>query len=210
MHYLEEDNKKIVVIVGIPGVGKTTVISKTVEMLKSKGVGVTVSSFGSVMLEEAKKKGAENRDDIRKLSVDQQKEIQSNAARDISSINDSIVIVDTHAFIATKEGFYPGLPRNVLEEMNPDSFVLISARPEEIYSRRMKDTTRERDIISIDKIKKDLDVSIAMLSSCSVFCGSPMNIILNTEGKIDEAANSVVTSLGFNDNNNDDGNGSNS
>jgi adenylate kinase len=189
---------KKVIIVGIPGVGKTTVVSKVVEMLKTKKISVSVSIFGSVMFEEAKKKGINSRDDLRKLSVPEQKELQSMAAKKIASISDNIVIVDTHAFIATKEGFYPGLPHNVLEILMPDSFIMISARPEEIYNRRMEDTTRNRDIVSIDSIKKELDVTSAMLSTCSILCGSPIKMVLNSEGKVDEAAKGIVSAMGYN------------
>jgi len=189
---------KKVIIVGIPGVGKTTIVSKVVEILKTKKISVSVSIFGSVMFEEAKKKGIQSRDELRKLSVSEQKELQSIAAKKIASISDDVVIVDTHAFIATKEGFYPGLPHNVLEILMPDSFIMISARPEEIYNRRMKDTTRNRDIISIDAIKKELDVTSAMLSTCSILCGSPIKMILNSEGKVDEAARGIVSAMGYN------------
>ena len=196
MHYLAESNR--VIIVGIPGVGKTTVVSRVVELLKAKNVKVSVSIFGTVMFDEAKKKGVKNRDDLRKLSVKQQKELQSMAARTIASITDDVVIVDTHAFISTQEGFYPGLPQNVLEILNPDSFIMISARPEEIYNRRMTDTTRTRDIVSIEAIKKELDVTSAMLSTCSILCGSPIKMVLNTEGKVDEAARGIISAMGFN------------
>ncbi|MEX0764107.1 MAG: adenylate kinase [Nitrosopumilaceae archaeon] len=196
MHCLAESKK--VIIVGIPGVGKTTVVSKVVEILKTKKISVSVSIFGSVMFEEAKKKGINSRDELRKLSVPEQKELQSIAAKKIASISDNIVIVDTHAFIATKEGFYPGLPHNVLEILTPDSFIMISARPEEIYNRRMEDTTRNRDIVSIDAIKKELDVTSAMLSTCSILCGSPIKMVLNSEGKVDEAARGIVSAMGYN------------
>jgi adenylate kinase len=189
---------KKVIIVGIAGVGKTTVVSKVVEILKAKKISVSVSIFGSIMFEEAKKKGITSRDELRKLSVPEQKELQSMAAKKISSLSDDVVIVDTHAFIATKEGFYPGLPHNVLEILMPDSFIVISARPEEIYNRRMKDTTRNRDIISIDAIKKELDVTSAMLSTCSILCGSPIKMVLNSEGKVDEAAKGIVSAMGYN------------
>jgi adenylate kinase len=193
---LAESNR--VIIVGIPGVGKTTVVSRVVELLKEKNVKVSVSIFGTVMFNEAKKKGVQNRDDLRKLSVKEQRELQSMAARTIASISDDVVIVDTHAFISTQEGFYPGLPNNVLEILNPDSFIMISARPEEIYNRRMTDTTRTRDIVSIDAIKKELDVTSAMLSTCSILCGSPIKMVLNTEGKVDEAARGILSAMGFN------------
>lgn len=196
MHCLAESKR--IIIVGIPGVGKTTVVSKVVELLKEKSIKVSVSIFGTVMFDEAKKKGVQNRDDLRKLSVKEQKELQSMAARTISSIADDVVIVDTHAFISTKEGFYPGLPHNVLEILNPDSFIMITARPEEIYNRRMTDTTRTRDIVSIDAIKKELDVTSAMLSTCSILCGSPIKMVLNTEGKVDEAARGIISAMGYN------------
>lgn len=189
---------KRIIIVGIPGVGKTTLVSKVVELLKSKKISVNVSIFGTVMFDEAKKNGIKDRDDLRKLSVPEQKKLQSMAAKKIASMTDDIVIVDTHAFIATKEGFYPGLPHNVLEILMPDSFIMISARPEEIYNRRMKDTTRNRDIVSIEAIKKELDVTSAMLSTCSILCGSPIKMILNSEGKIDEVAKGIVSAMGFN------------
>ncbi|HVZ62470.1 MAG TPA: adenylate kinase [Candidatus Nitrosotalea sp.] len=196
MHCLAESKR--IIIVGIPGVGKTTVVSRVVELLKEKNIRVSVSIFGTVMFDEAKKKGVQNRDDLRKLSVKQQKELQSMAAKTIASIDDDVIIVDTHAFISTKEGFYPGLPHNVLEILNPDSFIMITARPEEIYNRRMTDTTRTRDIVSIDAIKKELDVTSAMLSTCSILCGSPIKMVLNTEGKVDEAARGILNAMGYN------------
>ncbi len=195
MRCLGESKK--VVIVGIAGVGKTTLVSKIVEILNSKKKSVSVHSFGTVMFEEAKKLGIENRDELRKLSVEEQKELQKMAAKKIASFDHNIVIIDTHAFISTKEGFYPGLPSHVLEELKPANFITVSARPEEIYNRRMKDTTRERDIISIDSIKKELAVQEAMLSSCAVITGSPVKSILNSEGKVEEAANEVINAIGL-------------
>jgi len=85
-----------------------------------------------------------------------------------------------------------------LEILMPDIFIMITARPEEIYNRRMKDTSRDRDIVSIDAIKKELDVTSAMLSTCSILCGSPIKMVLNSEGKVDEAAKAIVNGMGYN------------
>ena len=188
---------KKVIIVGIVGAGKTTVVTKIVEILKGKNKSVSVHSFGTVMFEEAKKLGIENRDELRKLAVEEQKHLQTMAAKKIAGFNDNLVIIDTHAFISTKEGFYPGLPYHVLEELKPANFIVISARSEEIYNRRMKDSTRNRDIISIDKIKKELAVQDGMLSSCAVLTGSPMKSVFNTEGKVEEAALEVINAIGL-------------
>lgn len=195
MHYLAE--RKKVIIVGIPGAGKSTVVTKMAEILKEKNKTVSVKSFGTVMLEQAKKEGIHDRDELRKVPVESQHRLQMSAAKSIGEIKDDVVIIDTHAFISTNEGFYPGLPKHVLDQIRPTNFIAISARPEEIYNRRMKDKTRNRDLISIESIKKELAVQDAMLSSCSVMTGAPMKVVLNSEGKIDEAALSVINAIGL-------------
>ena len=194
MLYLVE--RKKVVIVGIPGVGKTSLVTRIVELLNGDKQRASVHSYGSVMMDEAENNNISDRDDLRHLPVSQQKDLQKQAAKKISELTDDVVFIDTHAFISTKEGFYPGLPNHVIEVLQPTHLIAISARPEEIYNRRMKDDTRNRDKISIEAIKKELAVQDAMLSSCSVLSGSPMKVILNNEGKIDEAAQNVIEAIG--------------
>ena len=186
---------KKVIIVGIPGVGKTTLVSKIVEILRAKQKSISVHSFGTVMLEEAKKNGIKDRDELRKLPMEKQTNLQKMAAQKIASLQDDLVIIDTHAFISTNAGFYPGLPNHVLQIIKPSNFISVSARPEEIYNRRMKDSTRNRDLVSIESIKKELSVQDAMLSSCSVLSGSPMKTVLNSQGEVDEAAQSVIDAI---------------
>jgi len=188
--------RKKVVIVGIPGVGKTSLVTRIVELINGDKQRASVHSYGTVMMDEAEKTEISDRDNLRRLPVSQQKELQKQAAKKIAELTDDVVFIDTHAFISTKEGFYPGLPNHVIEILEPTHFIAISARPEEIYNRRMKDDTRNRDKISIEGIKKELAVQDAMLSSCSVLSGSPMKVILNNEGKIDEAAHNVIEAIG--------------
>jgi len=186
---------KKIIIVGIPGVGKSTLVNKIVEILNSRQKSVSVNSFGTIMFEEAQKNGIKNRDDLRKLSMEEQQNLQKKAAQKIAKLEDDLVIIDTHTFINTNAGFYPGLPNSVLEIIKPSNFISVYARPEEIYNRRMKDTTRQRDVISIDNIKKEMAISDAMLSSCAVFSGSPMKPVFNAEGKVEEAANTVISAI---------------
>ena len=190
------DSKKVV-IVGIPGVGKTSLIIKIAELIKQKNKTVSVHSYGTVMFEEAKKIGIKNRDELRTLSIEKQKELQKMAANMISNLSDDVIFIDTHAFISTKAGFYPGLPNHVIQIIEPTNFIAITASPDEIHDRRIKDETRNRDPITIEDIKKELAVQDAMLSSCSVLSGSPMKVIFNHEGKIEEAANNVINAIGL-------------
>jgi len=191
------DESKKIVIVGIPGVGKTTVVTKVFEILNSKNKSVSVVSFGNLMFEEALNYGIKDRDDLRKLSISQQQDLQKKAAERIAKLNDNVTIIDTHAFITTPAGFYPGLPDYVIKIIKPSNFISISARPEVIFNRRKQDETRQRELVSIDLIKKELAVQDAMLSSCSVLSGSPLKTILNDEGKVEEAAMNVIKAIGF-------------
>ena len=191
------DESKKIVIVGIPGVGKTTVVTKVFDILSSQNKSVSVVSFGNLMFEEALQYGTKDRDDLRKLSISQQQDLQKKAAERIAKLNDNAIIIDTHAFITTSAGFYPGLPDYVIKIIKPSNFISISARPEVIFNRRKQDETRQRDLVSIDLIKKELAVQDAMLSSCSVLSGSPLKTILNDEGKVEEAAMNVIKAIGF-------------
>jgi len=192
--YLVE--RKKVIIVGIPGVGKTSLVTKVVELIKAKNKTASVHSYGTVMLELAKAFGVKDRDELRTLPVEKQKELQRLAAEKLASLNYDVIFVDTHAFISTKAGFYPGLPNHVIQIIEPTNFIAITASPDEIHNRRVKDDTRNRDTISIEEIKKELAVQDAMLSSCSVLSGSPMKVIFNHEGNIEEAANNVIETIG--------------
>ncbi len=190
------ENKKVM-MVGIPGVGKTTLLEKIVETIKNHDKSVKVISFGTLMFDIAKKNGLGNRDELRKLPVSEQQNLQKIAAEQIAEHTEQVVIVDTHAFINSVEGYYPGLPEHVLKIIKPTNFVSISAKPEEIYNRRMKDDTRNRDKITLANIKKELDLQSGMISACAVISGSPVKLVLNGEGKIDEATDKIIHAIGL-------------
>jgi adenylate kinase len=181
-----------VVVVGVPGVGKTTVITQAAERLNQLGSNTQVMVFGSLMLDEAKKMGIRDRDEMRKLSVTTQRQLQEMAAKRISAVRIDNLIIDTHLFINTSEGRYPGMPRNLLDILSPTHLVLISADPEEIFARRMQDETRNRDLISIDSIKNDLDVATIMVATSSVLTGAPFKLIFNHRDRLQDAVNELI------------------
>jgi len=193
--YLVE-NKKIL-MVGIPGVGKSTLLTTMVEILKNHQKNVIVVNYGSLMFDVAQENGLKDRDELRKLSVTEQQRLQQIAAEKISSFDEEVVIIDTHAFISSPEGYYPGLPEHVLKIIKPNNFVSVSAKPGEIYNRRMKDDTRNRDKITLANIKKELDYQTGMISACAVITGSPVRHVFNSEGKIDEAADKIIRAIGL-------------
>ncbi len=188
------ENKRAI-IVGIPGVGKTTLINRAAEILSQKRK-TTVVIFGTIMFEEAKKKmGLKNRDELRRLAVEDQRRLQDLAAQRITEMNDDIVIIDTHLFVNTEEGYYPGLPMRLLSIMKPTNMVMVAADPSEIAERRKSDQTRQRDISSVENIQKELDISRVMVASCAVLTGAPFAIIMNNNGQMDKAAANIAKIL---------------
>lgn len=184
-------------MVGIPGVGKTSLLKRIVELLQEKNKTISINSFGTLMFDVAKQNGIQDRDDLRKLPLPEQQRLQKLAAEKIATMTDEVVVIDTHAFISSTEGYYPGLPEHVLKIIQPTNFVSVSAKPEEIYSRRIKDFTRNRDKITLANVKKELDFQSAFISACAVICGAPIKYVLNREGKIDEAAEKIINSIGL-------------
>jgi adenylate kinase len=179
------------IFVGIPGVGKTTVI----ESVKRKIPDAEIVNFGSVMLEYAtKNKIVSHRDELRKLPVWEQRKLQERAARIIARMGGTL-LVDTHLFIRTKEGFWPGLPLSVSELLKPTHLILIEAEPEEIAKRREKDRTRYRDIVTLDQIREELFFARVYLASCSEVTGAPMLIVKNNEGRVEDASNIITAVL---------------
>lgn len=187
---------KLIIIVGIPGVGKTTVIEKLVEYLITLDIKSHISVFGSVMLDEAKKIGIKNRDELRTLSVNEQKKLQISAANKISNLKYSFIFVDTHLFIKTSEGYCPGLPFDILNSLSPDQIILVEAKPEEIIERRNTDITRKRDNLSIDEIIYELNLGRSMLSSSAVISGAPIKTVNNNNDDIENTIMEIANSLG--------------
>jgi len=192
---VENNNNKRVIIVGIPGVGKSSVISLAIEQLKQKGKKATIAVFGTVMLEEAHKMGVKDRDELRKMSLGKQRDLQEKAAKRISEIEDSIVIIDTHLFIKTIEGYYPGLPMYLLDIIKPTHFFMVIAEAGEIVNRRKSDKSRVRDIVAVEDIQDELDILRVMIASSSILTGSPFIAIVNNDNEIEQAVSSMVKVL---------------
>jgi adenylate kinase len=189
--------RRSVVVVGIPGVGKSTVIDKMVQALKARNIPAQVVNYGTVMLERASKEyGVNSRDSIRKLPVEAQRKIQVKAATAISMMRNGFIIVDTHLFISTPEGFWPGMPIDVLQALRPTHIVLVTASPEEIIERRKKDTSRIRENVQRESVELELEAAKSLLFASSLICACPVLVVHNEENKVEETAQSILNAIG--------------
>ncbi len=191
-----EGKTKRAIVVGIPGVGKTTVITRSVEALSNMGYDAKLVVFGTVMFEEAVKKGVKHRDEMRKLPIEEQRSLQEQAAAKIASMQDDIVLIDTHLFISTKQGYYPGLPLYLLNLLRPTNLILVAAEPHEVLNRRLNDKSRQRDLIDEKEIAHELEIARIMVAACSILTGAPFAIVMNRDGNVDNAVNELINLLG--------------
>jgi adenylate kinase len=194
---------RVVVVIGVPGVGKTTVLSHLEKLAARDGLQLAIVNFGSYMLETAVKEGiARDRDQLRRLPLRSQLELQRMAARRI--IEDAsrglgekgFLVVDTHALVKTPAGYWPGLPLHVLDELKPDMIAVIEASPEEVYSRQLRDKGRyRRDIGGLEGIRDLMERARIAAIASSVFYASTVAIIVNREGGAEEAAAELLNHM---------------
>ncbi len=174
---------------GIPGVGKTTLVTRLGEMLK----GSKVVTFGTLMLDQGVRlKWIKHRDQLRELPVEKQRRLQTVTATAISRMKEETVLVDTHLFIKTNEGYWPGLPFPVVRAMKPTHLVLVEATPEEIMERRATDRGRYRDEASRDALLKEMSLAREFLVVSSTLTGAPMTIVSNGGGRVGQVAGGLA------------------
>jgi adenylate kinase len=179
-----------IIVTGIPGVGKTTVMETA-----AKERNLPIAVYGTVMFEVAQKNGlARNRDEMRRLPPETQKAIQREAAVRIAAMGD--VIVDTHCSIKTPTGYLPGLPGWVLEALNPSAIVLVEATDQEILARRRNDPTRKRDEDSVAAIAEHQEYNRRFAAAYATLTGATVCTVRNAEGKVDQAMKDILEVVG--------------
>ncbi len=186
---------KRIVITGVPGVGKTTVVNGALEKLAGEGIGFQSLNFGTFMFEVASaQKVVSDRDGMRKLPGGVQKEIQKKAAQAIAKIEGN-VIIDTHCTVKTPKGFLAGLPEWVLRELMPDMVILVETDEDQILSRRLNDPTRIRDQDTSREIALHQEYNRAMAASYSMVTGCTVKIVRNQDFLLDRAIADMADAL---------------
>ncbi|MGQ0535517.1 MAG: adenylate kinase [Methanobacteriota archaeon] len=179
-----------IIITGVPGVGKSTVLSAAAEATKRP-----VVVYGTVMFEVASaRRLAKHRDEMRRLSPSLQKEIQKEAAEKIAAMGDTIV--DTHCTIRTPKGYLPGIPEWVAKGLSLETIVLVEATPREILGRRAKDATRARDVEPEEGIAAHQGANRAAAMAIATLTGATVAIVENHDGKVEEAKRQLLSALG--------------
>lgn len=162
-----------IIVTGIPGSGKSTVIEGALKACQN----LVAVNHGNMMLSQASLQNID-RDQLRKLPLDQQQKFGLEAAKKIALMQ-GVVLIDTHAFVKTPLGFCPGIPEGILKIFNPKAIVLIECSPSIIYERRQSDSNRKRDTETIEQIDYHQQISRSLLVASSATSGALFSVIRN-------------------------------
>ncbi|MFH1821643.1 MAG: adenylate kinase [Methanobacteriota archaeon] len=190
-------SERIVIVTGVPGSGKTTLVKEALKELKSKGTEYQVVNYGDIMLELMQSRsGVTDRDVMRDVPLKSYVSVQREVARRIARMARlKPVLVDTHCLVKKPEGYYPGLPKWVLEELQPKSIIVVEAKPEEIAGRRTKDMSRSRTRELAVEIDEHQQLSRAAAMAYSALSGASVMIIQNSDKGLKKAVDNIVSAL---------------
>ncbi|MCX8200405.1 MAG: adenylate kinase [Candidatus Micrarchaeota archaeon] len=173
----------MIIVMGTPGAGKSSVVDEFVR----RHPDAKVVNFGTLMYEIAQKEyGLKDRDEMRNLPREKFRELQRKAAKVLLN-QPHDTIVDTHASVRTKDGYYPGFPYYILSKIKVDAFVYIHASMETILSRRMRDKSRKRDLETPEQIKFHEEINLSLVCTYASQANAPVKFIINEDGKLEEA-----------------------
>ena len=187
----KQKSKNIVAVVGVPGSGKSLILS-AVERL---GDSIEVQNYGKAMLAAAGRAEID-RDRMRYLSTDEQVALGISAAelvleRAIDSTS-STIIVDTHALVKSPLGYVPGLPLSILQVLKPKVICVVEAAPEFVCRCRESDQQRFREQVSIREIERHQELTRQFAVSCTMISGSVLHFIENDGQAPEEMAKPLV------------------
>jgi adenylate kinase len=172
-------------IVGVPGVGKTSLCRRA-----SESLGYNYVNYGELMLGLACERDlAHNLPELFKLNLNIQHEIWRAAALKIKDKSD--VLVDLHGIDHFKSGYLLSLP---IEILKPDIIIVIESSYDNILFRRQLDILKKERIIenikSFNEHNNLLKVSMAV---CSVILGCYLLILNNNN--FDNSLNQLMKAL---------------
>jgi adenylate kinase len=140
--------------------------------------------------------GVADRDEMRNVPTESYREIQREAARRIAKAAEKgPVLVDTHSLVKKPEGYYPGLPSWVLEELKPSLIIIVESSAQEIEGRRAIDGSRKRDREVLQAVEEHQQLNRAAAMAYAAISGAAVRLIHNRDKRLNDAVEEMVSAL---------------
>lgn len=171
-------NQKIILVFGLSGVGKSTLIH---EFLENRNDFIRVS--GGSLIDCNKK--TEHRDELRTLAPCEILENQKQLIKNFSSIKKELcnkhIVFDGHCIIKNGASITE-VPVDIIKNLFPNIIIFVEGTAEEIIERRKKDSTRpNREIETAAQIEEGILLQKSICSKYSSELGVPLKVIYASE-----------------------------
>jgi adenylate kinase len=166
----------IAALVGVPGVGKTSLCKNAAGALGYKHV-----NYGELMLEVAMSDGlALNQDEMFKLDIEDQQSIWQSAANKVNEMKQfsNKILLDLHGVDRPEIGYIISLP---IETITPDLIIIVESSYENIIMRRYSDSSRIRVLEDLKDVEEHMEMLRMSMMACSVIYGSYLTLIDNDD-----------------------------
>jgi adenylate kinase len=173
----------VTVVSGVPGVGSSRVTEAAVASLDQQ---YELLNTGDVLLEEALGSGFDvsGRDDLADLRPRELRRLQRRMGEYVAAIAsepETHVVLNTHLVVTTAAGFVPGLPPEVLTEIDPDAFVLVEADTDVVQERRAGSDYRSYRVDDRLGIEFQQSMSRTAAFAYATSVGAPIALVENTD-----------------------------
>ena len=164
----------IAALVGVPGVGKTSLCRSAARTLGFKHV-----NYGELMLDVAISDNlASNQDEMFKLDLEVQQSIWKAAAYRVLEMkgSSSKILLDLHGVDLSDSGYIISLP---VEIITPDLIIIVESSYDKIIMRRYEDAARIRTLEDMKDVKEHMEILRMSMTVCSVIYGSYLTLLDN-------------------------------
>lgn len=168
--------KEIVLIAGVSGVGKSTLLRNALGPLRFNHIEASALIRDEMKLRQK----VTSQDELRKLDIADNQKILVTAFKRLTSGMDGLVLVDGHTTIDTGTDFVD-VDSRVFDEMNVSMIIFVADKPDIIADRRARDHSRNRPARSSDEIRFYQDRALISALSIALDIAVPLHVILPEE-----------------------------
>ena len=171
------NDQKTIMICGVPGVGKTTIVHKFVQhhhnwlhIEAGKLLKQRIKKFSDFEL------SLRNQDKI----IENQNLIIEEFKKVVGVSRNRNVLFDSHIVVLSSEGVIK-IPANIIKEFKPDKIIYVWDEPKIISKNIMKDTSRIRVHGSLQQIKEFQSIGVSYAQELAQLLGIEVVFVKSNE-----------------------------